>query len=466
VILRALILLLALAAPAAAQTDQEAIEQGRYLAIAGDCTACHTNPAGGKPFAGGYGIFSPLGTIYSTNITPSNTAGIGNYTEADFARVLRRGVRPDGRHLYPAMPYTAYAHMTDADIHVLYTYFMQDVAPVDTTGPQTALPFPFNIRASMIGWNLLFLDTTPFQPQPSQSAPWNRGAYLANAVAHCTACHTPRNTLMAEVSNKAYGGTQLGSWFAPNITSDPMSGIGGWSQQELVQYFKTGAVHGKAQAAGGMAEAVTNSLQFLTEPDLNAIAAYLKTVPAIRDPSETQPAYDHGTPAAFEPMLRGAEKQNSATPVQGGAALFSGNCASCHQPSGSGTPDSFYPSLLHNTATGRPNASNLVSAILFGVERTIGKTHVVMPRFDSESAVQPLSDAEVADISNYVLQQFGNPVVRVTAADVATLRAGAPSSPLEFLTTDTAKAMLSVAVLLVVLGLIAAVVLFRHRKHA
>jgi fructose 5-dehydrogenase cytochrome subunit len=443
-------------------TGAALIEQGRYVAVAGDCAACHTKPNGGKPFAGGYGIVSPLGAIVATNITPSKNAGIGTYTETQFADALRHGVRADGAHLYPAMPYTSFAGMTDADVHALYTYFMNGVAPVDDVPPPTKLPFPFNLRLSMVGWNLLFLDDRRFTPNATKSPEWNRGAYLTGVLEHCDACHTPRNLLMAETDSKAFAGASLGSWYAPNITSDPVSGIGGWSNAELVQYFKTGVAHGKGQAAGGMAEAVQNSLQFLTPDDLAAIAVYVKTIPAIRDPGETQPPYAEGSPADFEAGLRGKAKQTSGGPIEGGAALFSGYCASCHQPTGSGTPNQSYPALFHNSTTGGVNADDMVSAILFGVDRTVGDNHVLMPRFDQLSFVQMLSDEQIASISLYVAQQFGNSSLHVTAADVATIRAGGPAPPLAAVSTYAVPALVIVAVIIIAL---IAVLLVQRRRH-
>jgi fructose 5-dehydrogenase cytochrome subunit len=417
-----------------ASADQAAMtEQGRYLAVTGDCAACHTRPGGGKPFAGGYAIMSPMGAIVATNITPSKVAGIGRYTESQFAGALRQGIRADGTHLYPAMPYTSYARMTDADVHALYVYFMNGVAPVDETPAQTRLPFPFNIRLLMIGWNMLFLDGRRFTPDTTKSAAWNRGAYLTDAMEHCDSCHTPRNLLMAEISGKAYAGGPVGAWYAPNITSDPVSGIGGWSDAELIQYLGTGVAQGKGQAAGGMAEAVQDSLQFLTRDDLAAIATYLKSIPPLRDSGDTQPAYTYGQPANFEPGMRGEAKQTSGTPIEGGEGLFSGYCASCHQPTGSGTPSQSYPALFHNTATGGSNADNMISAILFGVDRDVGGHRVFMPRFDEISFVQSLSDEQIAQITTFVARQFGNPNLHVTAADVAKVRAGGPTSPLAML---------------------------------
>jgi mono/diheme cytochrome c family protein len=443
--------------------DQEGlIERGRYVAVAGDCAGCHTKPDGGKPFAGGYGIASPLGTIVATNITPSKTAGIGTYTETQFAGALRRGVRADGGHLYPAMPYTSYAAMTDADVHALYAYFMHGVAPVDEAPPQTMLPFPFDLRLAMVAWNLLFLDDRRFVPDTTRSPEWNRGAYLTGVLEHCGACHTPRNLLMAEINGKAFAGAPLGSWYAPNITSDPVSGVGGWSNAELVQYLRTGVVHGKGQAAGGMAEAVQNSLQFLTPDDLAAIAVYVKTIPPIRTPTETQPAYAYGGPADFEAALRGEAKQTSGGPIEGGAALFSGYCASCHQPAGGGTPDQSYPALFHNTATGGFNANNMISAILFGVDRTVGEQHVLMPRFDQLSFVQVLSDAQIASIGSYVARQFGNPGLMVTAADVAMVRAGGPVSPLVMVATYAVPGLAGATGIVVALIVL---LLVRRRRH-
>jgi fructose 5-dehydrogenase cytochrome subunit len=447
-----------------ANADQAAmIEQGRYLAVTGDCTACHTKPGGGKPFAGGYDIISPLGAIVATNITPSKVAGIGGYTEPQFARALRHGIRADGAHLYPAMPYTSYARMTDADVHALYVYFMNGVAPVDETPAQTRLPFPFNIRLLMLGWNMLFLDGRSFTLDTTRSAAWNRGAYLTNVMEHCSSCHTPRNLMMAEISSKLYAGGPVGTWYAPNITSDPVSGIGGWNDAELIQYLGTGVAHGKGQAAGGMAEAVQDSLQFLTQDDLAAIATYLKSIPPLRDPGDTQPAYAYGRPANFEPGLRGKAKQTSGTPIRGGEALFSGYCASCHQPSGSGTPNQSYPALFHNTATGGSNADNMISAILFGVDREVGGHRLCMPRFDEISFVQSLSNEQIAQIGSFVARQFGNPNLHITAADVAKIRAGGPTSPLALLANYAVPALVVFAAAMIALVIL--LLGWRHRRQ-
>jgi mono/diheme cytochrome c family protein len=407
---------------AAAQTDQAAlIAKGQYLATAADCAACHTAPSGGKPYAGGYALSTPLGTIVSTNITPSKTAGIGDYSEADFASAVRQGVAKGGTHLYPAMPYTAFAKISDSDISALYAYFMHGVQAVDTAPAKTQLPFPFSIRASMAVWNLLFLNSATFQPDASKSAEWNRGAYLAEALAHCSTCHTPRDMLMAENTSQALSGGSLGSWYAPNITSSTTSGIGGWSDADLAQYLKTGHVQGKAQAAGPMAEAIENSLQHLSDDDIKSLVVYLRQIPAITT-GETKARQSFGAVSTTEVHLRGG---NPA--ADRGWHLFSGTCATCHQENGGGTANGDYPSLFHNTATGADRPDNLIATILFGLSRDVGGKHIFMPAFGPQAAfTDRLSDQDVADVSNYVLANYGNPALTVTAADVATIRQGGP----------------------------------------
>ncbi|MFL4556392.1 c-type cytochrome [Yersinia kristensenii] len=443
-------------------SEQQWIEKGRQVAIASDCQACHTKPEDGKPFTGGYGISSPMGVIYSTNITPSKADGIGNYSEEEFARAVRDGVRADGSHLYPAMPYTSYTKLSDEDIHALYVYFMHEVVAIDEENIPTELPFPFNMRFAMLGWNMMFLDKGRFEPDSSKSDQWNRGAYLVNGPGHCDTCHTPRNLLMGEDTGKAFAGGMVGPWYAPNITSDVISGIGGWSNAQLVEYLKTGRVAGKNQAAGGMAEAVQNSLQYLPDEDLQAIAVYLKSTAPVRDPQDIQPADSFGKPLNVEIGLRGEHPSTANNTLDSGAALFSGNCASCHQPDGSGSQNQAYPSLFNNTATGSSNPANLVSAILFGVDRKVGDEHILMPNFGPQSYVNPLNDKQIALIANYVLHSYGNPAVTVSEADVAELRAGGPVPLLARLQPYMAPAM--IVTVIVLLALI--FVLGRKRQKA
>lgn len=451
--------LVATAGASYADDASDLVARGRYLATAADCAACHTAPHGGTPFAGGYGIDTPLGKIFSTNITPSKQDGIGNYSEEDFSRAVREGVTKDGSHLYPAMPYTAYAKITDDDMKALYAYFMNEVKPDDYKPQKTELPFPFSIRTSMAVWNLLFLDKTRFTPDPAKSAEWNRGAYLADALEHCSTCHTPRNAFMAEDASQLFAGSAVGSWYAPNITSDKVAGIGGWSDEELIRYLKTGNVAGKAQAAGPMAEAVENSLQYLPDEDLKAIVTYLKDVPAIGS-SDAPSRADLGKPSTVvEASLRGLPGQ---APDENGYHIFSGSCAACHQPEGQG--NDHYPSLFHNTATGEDHPDNLVSTILYGLHRTVGDRVAFMPAFGPDASyTDRLSDKDIADVSNYVLANYGNPSVKVTATDVARIRDGGEKPLIVKLAPLAAPAAIAAAV--IVLAVIAWLLSRRRRSR-
>jgi mono/diheme cytochrome c family protein len=434
------------------------IERGKYLAIAADCGACHTAP-GGKPFAGGLAIDTPLGTIYSTNITPSQDFGIGRYTEEQFSRALRRGIRRDGAELYPAMPYTSYAKFTEDDARALYAYFTQAVTPVDQSTPQTELPFPLNIRLSMMGWNLLFLDTAAFVPDSHQSAEWNRGAYLVQGAAHCSTCHTPRGFLMQEETSRALSGAQVGPWYAPNITSDPISGIGSWSQEDLAAYLRTGHLSRKGQAAGSMGEAVTKSFQHLTASDIDAIATYVKSVPAVHEPGDGASRFTAGKAFSELATLRGRGSVSSNSANATGAELFQGNCASCHSAEGQGSKDGYYPSLFQNSATGAKNPTNLIAAILYGVDRTISGRQAFMPGFGGHPTdANPLGDRDIAALGNYVLTHYGSTDTTITEQQVAEVRQGGPGSPLPAL----ARGGVAAGIVVVLLSI--AFVIFKRRK--
>jgi mono/diheme cytochrome c family protein len=434
--------------------DLHLIQKGEYLATAGDCMACHT-ARGGKPFAGGLAVATPIGSIISTNITPSKTAGIGNYTLEQFTRAVRQGVRANGQYLYPAMPYTSYAKTSDADIQAMYAYFTHGVAPVDTAGPKTSLPFPFNIRLAMAGWNFLFLDGKPYEPVADKATLWNRGAYLVHGLAHCAVCHTPRNTLMAEDSSRFLGGAYVGPWYAPNITSDVNSGIGGWTDAEIVEYLRTGHT-AKAQASGPMMEAIDFSLRHLTKNDLLAIATYLKTVPALHDAADTKPVFGWGSASDKLSTVRGhpwPENQDLMT----GPQLYDAHCATCHQAKAQGSFGGGLPALFHNTATGRLQTNNLVLAILDGIHLPAQGNGVIMPGFRDV-----MSDTQIATLGNYLMTAYGNPAGKVTTEQVAVLRSGAPAEP------DTgARLLLAARAGLVIAGLIVLLILyaiFRPRR--
>lgn len=424
-------LLTALASPllaADARFAPDLVEQGRYLAVAGDCSACHTAPTSIGEFSGGLAIDTPIGPVYSSNITPSPTHGIGRYSEAEFARAVREGVRADGTHLYPAMPYTAYTLMTDADVHALYAYFMQGVKPVEQESPRTSLPFPFSIRLSMVVWNGMFLANHRLEPDPQHDDEWNRGAYLATALEHCSTCHSPRGLLMQEREDKAFTGAPLGAWYAPDLTADRASGLGGWSRQDVADYLKTGRAIGKAGAAGPMADAVAHSLSRLSDPDVRAIATFFSSLPGVPRNATTndgaQSAAEQGGPSNIETALRGAPPAAAAD----GAALFSGLCASCHASTGAGSADHAFPSLFHNSTVGAERADNLIAVILNGVDRDASGHRAFMPSFGPASFVQPLDDAEIASIASFVRATFGPGGKPVTASDVALSRSGGPKS--------------------------------------
>ncbi len=442
--------------------DTASVQRGAYIATASDCTACHT-AQGGLPFAGGMAISSPVGNIYSSNITPSVSAGIGAYTEAEFARAIRKGIRKDGANLYPAMPYTSYRTLSDDDVSDLYAYFMHGVAPVDLKPQQTSLPFPMNIRLSMKVWNLLFLDSGTFAADPSHTADWNRGAYLVAGAAHCSTCHTPRGFLMQELADRGFTGAQVGAWYAPNITSDPLSGIGTWNQAGLVQYLQTGSLAGNARAAGSMGEAVEHSFRYLSAADINAIATYIHAIPPVRDPGDAASRFSYGQPSSAVVTLRGQNGVRSDDDsAPSGAELFQGNCASCHGAFGQGSKDGYYPSLFHNSATGLANPNNLIAVILNGVDRTSAIGQAYMPGFGGHpSDMNQLSDAEIAALSNYVLSQFGRSGIVVSSNDVAQERLGGPSSPLILL----ARVGMGLAVFVVLLCAILFSFWYRSRQN-
>lgn len=447
------IALVGLHAGAAMATDGvniELLQRGQYLATVGDCVACHTAP-GGKLFAGGLPVPTPIGTIIATNITPSKTAGIGNYSEQQFSDALRRGIRADGKRLYPAMPYTAYAQISDDDVQALYAWFMHGVNPVDTAPRPTRLPFPFNIRLSMAAWNLLFLDRKPFTPDRGKSADWNRGAYMVRGLAHCSTCHTPRNLLMAEQSAHELAGGDVGTWHAPNITSDANSGIGGWNESDLIAYMKLGHATGRAQAAGPMAEAVDNSLQHLSTTDLQAIATYLKTVPAQHDPADAHAVYSWGAASDELDSLRGVPLPSDPDKMTG-AQLYDGYCASCHQARGQGSFDGGLPSLFHNTATGRIHTNNLVMVILDGIRWPADGSDLHMPGF-----AQTLTDQQIATLGSYLIKHYGNPAAVISADQVKFLRAGGAPSHLVLLAR--------LALIVVVLAFVAIIGMLMRRKR-
>ncbi|CAE6703514.1 Fructose dehydrogenase cytochrome subunit [Paraburkholderia nemoris] len=401
------------AATPTAAASSDLVKRGEYLARAGDCVACHTADKA-RPFAGGLPINTPFGTIVTPNITPDPDTGIGQWSDADFLRAMHEGVGKSGERLYPAFPYAEYTKVTDQDALAIRAY-LNTLTPIHYAPPSNSLKFPFNQRWLMVFWNLFNFDEGRFVPDPKQSAEWNRGAYLVQGLAHCEECHTPRNfTQGLKTSSRLSGAVQAG-WHAYNITSDKTSGVGNWSDDELAAYLSTGAAPGRANAAGPMAEVVTDSTQYLTREDIRSIVIYLRSVPPING-GESRPRDQWGNPAVDDVTALRGTKINAVN----GAQLFIANCATCHNWTGQGVGASApgaYPSLIHNSAVGASDANNLAMVILRGVSRTTKQADVLMPAFGTQ-----LTDDQVAAITNYVTKQFGNPQSTVTVDQVAKLR--------------------------------------------
>jgi len=381
------------------------VERGAYLARAADCVACHTS-GGGKEYAGGLAIRLPFGTLYSTNITPDKETGIGNYSDQDFLDAVRRGVRRDGARLYPAMPYASYSYMTDADVLAIKAYLFS-LPPVHAKAPENTLTFPYNQRWAMTFWSALFNPDTRFAPDADRSPEWNRGAYLAEALAHCGECHTPRNLAFALDNRKKFAGALTAGWRAFNISSDKATGIGGWRDEDLVAYLAIGHADGHGTASGPMGEAVDHSFSQLAPEDIRAMVAYLRTVPPIASPD---------LPATLAPPAPASHRQGGGTADARGKMLFEGACVSCHGWTGE-SPISSFATLTGAWAVNDPSGTNVVQVVLSGTRRLTPEHAVSMPAFGGA-----YSDAEIAALANYVTARFGAKASQVTAQDVAELR--------------------------------------------
>lgn len=406
----------------AGAADAALIARGAYLAKLADCAGCHTNaptghpPKASPPFAGGLPMGSPFGTIFASNITPDPVYGIGGYRYEDFERAVRDGVAPGGKRLYPAMPFPSFSKITDDDMHALYAYFMHGVTPVASPAPKTTLPFPFNQRWALIGWDELFAPQERFDPRTDRSAQWNRGAYLVQALGHCGACHTPRGPGYEERGyndgDRLYltGGTN-DHWFAPNLTGDPDSGLGALSADEIAAFLKHG--HGAGLLAfGSMVEVIENSGQYMSDDDLRAIAAYLKTLPpratsghVDRDPARNAATVDVLRTGAIE---------------YPGAGIYNAFCARCHQADGRGIAGK-YPRLAGNPVVVAPHATSLIRLLIDGgrsAETTNGPQPHRMPSF-----VDKLNDTEMARVLTFIRNAWGNQAQPVAPRDVSRMRA-------------------------------------------
>jgi len=383
----------------------ELVARGEYLVTAGNCASCHTTQDGAF-MSGGLPFRTPFGTIYSTNITPDPLTGIGNWSEVDFLNSLRHGVRPDGDHLYPAFPYTAYTKASDDDILAMFAY-LKSIKPVRITPPQNDLVFPFNYRPLMAFWKLLYFQPGVYEVREDQSEQWNRGAYLVEALAHCSACHSPRNSLGAERAAAHMGGGEFldlvarqhyRPWSAPNLTATER-GLALWSEQDLADYLKT-ARNDMLESFGPMNEVIINSTRYLEAQDIGAMVTYLKNLPAVPEREATTPG----------PAVMGR-----------GRTIYNLHCGTCHLPTGEGDPD-MAPRLDRGSLVVQDeNPASMINAILYG-------PHLPSPplqpkwREPMEDFQYLLDDEEVAAAATFIRHSWGNASGMVTADQVARQR--------------------------------------------
>jgi len=368
------------------------IDRGRYLATLGDCQICHTAPrAGAKPYAGGYPLHAWFGTVYSTNITPDKSTGIGNWTSDQFYRALTAGKAANGSLLYPAFPFAYFTHVSRADSDALFA-FLRTVSPVRNTAPADKLLFPTNIRPTLAFWDWLFVPQSTFRDDPARSAAWNRGGEIVHGLGHCGGCHTPKNFLFSDKPGRMLQGDLIDGWYAPNLTGSPRTGLGRWTAADVETYLKTGANRFQ-RVVGSMKEVVRVSTSRLSDNDREAIAVYLKSLPAA--PERTPP-----TPA---PAV-----------MRSGQAGFVAECSSCHQAD---TKD--YPPLAHNAVVQFAEPQTMLRVMLRGSQAVATSGQGVgysMPAFAA------LSDSEIADIATYVRNSWGNRGSPVPASKVRDFR--------------------------------------------
>jgi mono/diheme cytochrome c family protein len=381
------------------------LERGAYLTRAADCVDCHT-ARGGLPFAGGRAFALPFGTLHSTNITPDLDTGIGRYSDRNFLDAIHKGIGFGNNRLYPAMPYASYTYMSDADALAIKAYLFS-LQPVHAPAPANTLSFPFNQRALMGVWALLFNSDKRYEPNVDRSAAWNRGAYLVEAMGHCGECHTPRNWLFALDNRKKFAGAIQDGWRAYNITSDPRGGVGAWGDADLAHYLAIGHADGRGTAAGPMGEAVDASLSYLAPDDITAIVVYLRTIPAVAA-SEFPQRREMPAPAVSEFAMKDDSR---------GKVIYEGACAGCHGWTGV-TPILPLATLTGTRTVNDPAATNVAQVILAGGTRHNGDDAGNMPAFGGA-----YSNAEIASVANYVTARFGAKGSQLTAENVAHIRA-------------------------------------------
>jgi mono/diheme cytochrome c family protein len=390
------------------------IKRGEYLARVGDCVACHT-ATGGKPFAGGLAMETPIGTVYSSNITPDKTNGIGGYSEAEFDQALRHGIRKDGASLYPAMPYPSYAKVKPADVKALYAYFMNGVKAEPTPNRAVDIPWPLSMRWPLSIWRVVFAPAVAGDDAANagSSAQIALGRYLVEGLGHCGACHTPRGVGMQEKaltddsSQLFLSGGVVEGYLASNLRSDSRDGLGKWTEQDIVDFLKSGR-NGHSAAFGGMADVVSNSTQHMTDADLLAIAKFLKSLSPVR-PGEAALVYDEKTHQA---LRKGTDQSN-------GAMTFLNNCAACHRTTGHGY-DQTFPALALSPTINAKDPASLIKIALQGA--VMPGTKAAPTQFGMPGFADRLSDADLADVLTYIRSNWGNHAPAVTADMVAKVR--------------------------------------------
>ncbi|MEP7185190.1 MAG: cytochrome c [Rhodanobacter sp.] len=403
-----------IAPPSPTAFASDMVARGNVLAGAGYCATCHTTK-GGRPYAGGYPMATPFGTIYSTNITPDPDTGIGRWSEAAFRRAMHKGVSRDGSHLFPAFPYQHFNQVSDDDIKALYAFMMTRPA-VNAPARQPDIPFPLNVRALQAGWKLLFFRDHAYGPVTGKSPAWDRGAYLAEGISHCSACHSPRNKLGAEkLGNDRYTGAEIDGWYAPPLTSRNAAPIP-WTVDEIYGYLRHGGTSLHGVAVGSMSRVIHEGLAKLPDADLHAIAVYF----ADRAGHANQPT---PSPAAVAKMMTIAMPHTQPKPGDG-AHLYAAACASCHYNSGP-MPALNRPELGLNSALAGTDPTTLIRIILHGVGADEGLPGVMMPGFS-----RTFSDDEVAELATWLRRnQTDKPVWTDLKSKVATVRQQSMSQP-------------------------------------
>lgn len=397
-----------------ATPDRGLIEQGRYIATASDCIACHTVP-GGKDYAGGRVIQSPIGNMYSTNITPDKATGIGNYSLDDFDRAVRHGIVPSGGTLYPAMPFPSYARMSDSDLRALYAFFMHGVAPVNQANRDNEIMWPLSMRWPLGIWRKTFVpEQGPMDLSKYSDQRIGRGAYLVQSLGHCGSCHTPRaatlNELAMDESGPEYlsGGPLIDGWLAVNLRGDKADGMGNWSVKDIVDTLKTGRNAHSGVLGEPMQDVVLHSTQNMSDEDLTAMAMYIKSLPASGNKQ-----------VSFTPSEATVQKIMSGNDSERGVQLYLDNCSACHRVDGKASGDVF-PALPGNPTVLQEDATSLIRVILAGARLPSTRTapsDLGMPGF-----AWRLNDEETAQLVTFVRSAWGNQAPAVDAAAVAKVR--------------------------------------------